>query len=63
MIFSSVIDVIAKTDMEELKLAIDGYVLEASDTFKSIDIIKDSLGGLRQQSEAAIMIHEMNQII
>ena len=48
--FGSIIDVIARTEIEELKLAIDGYVVEAGDIFKGIDIIKYSLGGLRQQS-------------
>lgn len=44
-------------------MAVDGFTIEAGEIFKGIEEVKSSLGGLRQQSEQAIMIHEMNQII
>lgn len=48
---------------QSLKESIDGMVSEVVDALQGISRIKNSLGGLRQQSETATVIHEINQII
>lgn len=54
---------IVRTESEELKEAVDLHIMQAGEIFKGIEDTKYALEGLRQQSEQAIMIHEMNQII
>lgn len=61
--FTNIIDEVAKMGSQSLKMSIDGMVSEVVELFQGIEMVKHSMSGMRQHTEAETVMHEINQLI